>query len=85
MGNSKSDFKIVTVDDYRKDFKEKFSGIIFKGMTVKEAVKILEDGGYNKYKLWPHDSVYLTKILKREVIIYTDDKLMIVIREPDYM
>ena len=54
-------------------------------MTVKDAIQLLNERGYTKYKLWPHNSTYLSKILRREVILYTDDKLTIIIKEPIYM
>lgn len=77
--------KLVTYEEYTRDFKEKFNDITFKGMTVKDTIQLLNERGYTKYKLWPHNGNYHSKILRREVILYTDDKSIIIIKEPIYM
>ena len=93
MGNNISDqmvvdflkSKIVIGEEYTRDFRETFNDITFKGMTVKDAIQLLNKRGYTKHRLWPYNGTYLSKILRREVILYTDDKLTIIIKEPIYM
>lgn len=76
-------FEFITGDQYTKSFRETFSDITFTGMLVNEAIQILKSRGYNNYRIYK-GTKFLTKIFRREVILYTDEFENKIIREPDY-
>lgn len=80
-----SSSKLITLEEYTKEFRETFSDVTFTGMKIEVAISILKERGFEKYRLWPHDGQYLSKMLKKEVIIYTDSEGKSVTKEPIYM
>lgn len=84
MGANLSELKITSGEEYTRTFRETFSDVKFTGMKLDDTIKLLKSRGFEKYKIWPYGTPYVTKLLRKEVIIYTDKDMMFVTGECEY-
>ena len=75
--------KIITGEEYTREFRETFSDVNFVGMRTTDAIQILKDRGYEKYKFCTNDN-HITKIMKKEVIIFTNRTHTFVVKQPEF-
>jgi len=81
MGNTQQNQnQQQTYEDFSSKFREDVKDITFIGKTKEEAINMLEELGYTKYKV-VEGTLYVTKVLRKEIILYVD-KNEVIIKEP---